>query len=636
MFRNFLDARAQPNQTEAAVQVDFTGGLRIGAAGMELQPNEVRDCMNVDFPATGGVERRKAVWPLAATSERISTTTDIVEYRTSTGVYLYWSTEGANEKQLFVDGSDTLTTSAFVPPGNGKSFTGTQVGDKLYARTYNGPNGGWSLWDGTTTVAVRNKFREDDYEGTGLPNFSEFHLTGTPRGKRCLSWNSRLWVWGGEVELEDGAYVYDAALGKAVWTPDAGPTSSFYEDTSTLYFSFAYGQREDEGPQDFYANWALRFESDGVGEIVGLAALGERLFVFGDNKIHVVTPNFAEPVELFYKVQEYRSTIGLASRHALAASGNSVWFFDQEKGLMEINSEGGLVNHMEKIDGLMPLLLRDKSSVCLGLYDDRVWVSVPEILPGGSATPDGNTRTYVYDIKTGAWTRYNYGVDRFFFYRSHLENGEDRLFGWLHQHADNLDVENSIVQLDYDPVDFANDYYLPSATAGSGMVPIESYVTTAWFDAGSPEQTKDWVGAEMFFRTLPDVTCSITAASDWDPASPALSVVEDVGNSGTWDDGGSLPTSFTGNYPNFTAVPNAVAGAWKENSVLFPTLVDREGRDGEYDPVVPVSSERLAQPVRINRFCASRCVSVRVEPVEAGKWNLDRLTLFFERWLIRT
>ena len=209
-----LAARAQANATEAVVQVDFTGGLRIGADGMELQPNEVRDCMNVDFPATGGVERRKAVWPLAATSERISTTTDIVEYRTPTGVYLYWSTEGANEKQLFVDGSDTLATSAFVPPGTGKSFTGTQVGDKLYARTANGPNRGWSLWDGTAAVDVRNKFREDDYEGTGLPNFSEFHLTGTPRGKRCLSWNSRLWVWGGEVELEDGAYVYDAALGK--------------------------------------------------------------------------------------------------------------------------------------------------------------------------------------------------------------------------------------------------------------------------------------------------------------------------------------------------------------------------------------------------------------------------------------
>jgi len=571
-FNNMLGGGVRPPKTEAAIQVDFTGGLRIGADGMELLPNEVRDCMNVDFPATGGVERRKAVWPLAATTERISTTTDIVEYRTAAGVYLYWSTEGANEKQLFVDGSDTLTTSAFVPPGSGKSFTGTQVGDKLYARTANGGGRPWSLWDGTTSVDMRNKFRTDDYEGTGFPDFSEFHLTGTPRGKRCLSWNSRLWVWGSEVELEDGAYVYDAALGKAVWTPDAGPTSSFYDDTATLYFSFAYGQREDEGPQDFYANWALRFESDGKGEIVSLASLGERLFVFSDNRIHVVSPNFAEPVELFYQVQEYRSDIGLASKHALATSGNSVWFFDQEQGLMEIDSQGSLIGHMEKIEGLMKDLVRDKSSVCLGLHKDRVWVSVPEILEGGSATPDGNTRTYVYDIKTGAWTRYNFGVDRFHFYRSWFENGEDRLFAWTYQHADNPDVENAIIQLDYDPDDFVNDYYLPSTTPGSGLVPIESYVATAWFDAGSPEQTKDWVGAEMFFRTLPNVTCEITAAKDWDASTAALDVVKAVGNKNMWDDGGMLPTSFTGNDPNYTAVPNAVAGAWKENSVLFATL----------------------------------------------------------------
>jgi len=83
-------------------------------------------------------------------------------------------------------------------------------------------------------------------------------------------------------------------------------------------------------------------------------------------------------------------------------------------------------------------------------------------------------------------------------------------------------------------------------------------------------------------------------------------------------------------------VPNVTAGAWTENSVLFASLVDRAGRDGELDPVVPANSERLAQPVRVNRFCASRSVSVRVEPVEPGVWNLDRLSLFFERWMVRT
>jgi hypothetical protein len=635
-FDSILEGRVTPNSTEAIIQVDFTGGLRIGVAGMELAPNEVRDCMNVDFPATGGVERRKAVMPLALLTNQLAPTSDVIEYRHSTGVFLYWGATDGSRDQLFIDGTDTYATMAFNPAGSGGIVNGTQVGDKLVLNRGEGATV-WGLWDGSSAVSLRDGFRVDDYEGTGLPNFNEFHLTGTPRGKGCVSWNSRLWIWGSSVELQDGSYVWNAGTGRADWTPAAGPTTSFYDDTGTAYFSFAYGQREDEGFQDFYADWSLRFESDGMGEITKMVPLGERLFVFGLNEIHVITPNFAEPVELFYQVQEYRSDVGLVGRHAVATSSNSIWFFDQEQGLMEINAEGSLVGHMEKIDGLMDLLGDDLSTVTLDVFKGRVWVSVPENL--GAGDPDGNSRTYVYDIALGAWTRYNYGVDRFHVYRSHSAEPtvHDQLLGFMRIHADNPDVENAVVLLDHDPDDWVNDYYLPSTVDGSGMEPIESFVATAWMDAASPEQSKDWVGAELFFRTVPDMTCTISAAGDWDIYNASMSTSKDVWNPTSWGDGTGLPVSFTGNAAAYTAATAPTYPAYSENTVLDATTVARSFRYGETGGVDAATSDRLSQPVRVGRICTSRAVSVRIEPdAPGGKWNLDRLTVFFERWLVRT
>ena len=77
IYSSTIKGRAARRQTEAVVQVDFTGGLRLGSDGSILESNEVRQVDNIDFMPTGGFQRRKAVMPLTTLTSKLDPLSDV-------------------------------------------------------------------------------------------------------------------------------------------------------------------------------------------------------------------------------------------------------------------------------------------------------------------------------------------------------------------------------------------------------------------------------------------------------------------------------------------------------------------------------------------------------------------------------
>ena len=635
IYSSTIKGRAARRQTEAVVQVDFTGGLRLGSDGSTLESNEVRQVDNIDFMPTGGFQRRKAVLPLATLTSKLDPLSDVVVHERDTGTELWFHDVAGEVRRTVLDGTGNATAHGATFPGTG-TLVGTQVGDNLFMKQAG--DTAWTKWTGSAATALRTLFRTDDYQGSHLPNFGEFWLTGVPDGVGIVSWNSRLWVWGASLSLENGSYVWDAGLSQAVWTAAAGSTATV--DLSSAYFSFSYGTRDEEGPQDFYEDWSLQFEAaGGAAAILAMVPVADRMYVFDHNSIHVVTPNFAQPVELFYQVTDYRSRVGAVGKRAAIAAGSSCWFFDSELGLMEISAEGQLIGHSGKLGkDFTKSLKADLSGVALGSWKGRVWVSVP------SAEGDGsNDTTYVYDLAIQSWTKYSYGVDYFVPYTDNPGAPDagrlgDQLIGFCGL---------NIVLLDHAGAEqHTYDYFVHNV---SSVIPAS--VTTAWFDAGSPETEKDWVGMEQIWRAMPGQQATVTAYEGWNQANLAKTWANDhtLASEASWGLGVQPVWAGVAPFTWSTYTPGAGASAtvhpvYTENNALDAVLVTSVFREGleqtgsEFgDELAAFENEALANPVRFDRVCSSRSLSVKLDMTTNAEWfAFDRLTMFFERRPIRT
>jgi len=635
IYSSTIKGRAARRQTEAVVQVDFTGGLRLGSDGSTLEINEVRQVDNIDFMPTGGFQRRKAVLPLATLTSKLDPLSDVVVHERDTGTELWFHDVAGEVRRTVLDGTGNATAHGATFPGTG-TLVGTQVGDNLFMKQAG--DTAWTKWTGSAATALRTLFRTDDYQGSHLPNFGEFWLTGVPDGVGIVSWNSRLWVWGASLSLENGSYVWDAGLSQAVWTAAAGSTATV--DLSSAYFSFSYGTRDEEGPQDFYEDWSLQFEAaGGAAAILAMVPVADRMYVFDHNSIHVVTPNFAQPVELFYQVTDYRSRVGAVGKRAAIAAGSSCWFFDSELGLMEISAEGQLIGHSGKLGkDFTKSLKADLSGVALGSWKGRVWVSVP------SAEGDGsNDTTYVYDLAIQSWTKYSYGVDYFVPYTDNPGAPDagrlgDQLIGFCGL---------NIVLLDHAGAEqHTYDYFVHNV---SSVIPAS--VTTAWFDAGSPETEKDWVGMEQIWRAMPGQQATVTAYEGWNQANLAKTWANDhtLASEASWGLGVQPVWAGVAPFTWSTYTPGAGASAtvhpvYTENNALDAALVTSVFREGleqtgsEFgDELAAFENEALANPVRFDRVCSSRSLSVKLDMTTNAEWfAFDRLTMFFERRPIRT
>jgi len=421
-FRDLFELPAPRNaQVEAAINVDFTGGL-IDPGTLEplVVQNGVRDCLNVDFLRGGGVKRRQPFKWVAefGINWNWSDRNPPVEYRQDNLISFFFQASGSSETNhqaglyelqmsdppLVVNHDTQLGTAQVV-------HFGAQVGGLVYLAKW---NQNFYSFDGTTWTEIVNP-DGDNLVHTGTVDLSQYHLRGmpAPRGPVAV-WDGRLWIAGPTRNVENGSYVWHSGAKEYDWTPTSGTTATAQNDM--VMFSFPFGLREEEGPRDFHEDFAYRFQGQGneSDSVDALVPVEGAMYVFLEKGIHRLSPYFGEPSTVYYTNTQLSDSLGVAGPNAYVTVGAEVWFWDSLEGLHQITADGQIVNHMGKMQGLVQRMAESDPRyvewVALGYINGRVWCSVND----GTNLP---SKTYVYDPVIQAWTKYDAGFLCFFEYR---------------------------------------------------------------------------------------------------------------------------------------------------------------------------------------------------------------------------
>jgi len=626
----FETRRPQPRPVEAAIQVDFTGGINPCSNETKLAPTEVKEACNVDFLTDGGICRRNAFHPFGADflSEPCS---DPICYEDAEG-NSHFIVELENGSIVDIvngpiigyfsnDQSSYTSSLGWNLPGDCK-LTGCEVCGNLYVTK----GDGWYRWDGTTLVPVDKGFREDQFEDTELPNFAQFCQTGIPCGQECIVWDSRFWVARTTIRrpLTEPTFDQDEK-GNQVKTGeepllDATGCQVYEEeyDCSGLYYSFAFGPGDQEGPEDFFAEWNYRLKTSGNDCIVKMVAAGTRMYVFQQNSITMFEPFFGEPSTIPYQLFSYSTGVGAAGSKACCVDGNGIWFFDAEQGLMRINPEGQLETHFDKMRCILTdgTLDQDQTGAAVGCCNGRVWLSLKTM------GAERNDVTYVYNPQIGAWTLYKQGFICFKDYQptgispepcGEQEQRPSFCLGLVWDPCPNVVILDQEVPCESNMVD---DF-------GYFKRPIESSVTTGWFDAGVSEAVKDWCGFEMIFQGSADQSMQVDGFGDWNPCFLTGSHELEIGHPKAGAKAGFINDKLN------------LGPILLECNVNDPTPEPRLAfRDEGGKPILGVE-DKLPISVRMGKMCASRSLCLKFSPSGDGKWNLCRLAMFFKRKPVR-
>jgi len=507
-------------------------------------------------------------------------------------------------------------------PGDCK-LTGCEVCGNLYVTK----GDGWYRWDGTQLVPVPKGFREDEFEDTELPNFDVFCQTGIPCGEECVVWDSRFWVARTNIRTPITTPTFEVdEKGNQVKTGeepllDADGCLQYEEeyDCAGLYYSFSFGPGDREGPEDFFAEWNYRLKTSGNDCIVKMVPVAGRMYVFQQNSITVFEPFFGEPTTIPYQLFNYSTGVGAVGAKACCVDGNGLWFFDREQGLMRINGEGQLETHFDKMKCILTdgTLAEDLSGAAVHCCNGRVWVSLRE------KGETQNSITYVYDPVIGAWTVYKQGFICFKDYQPTGNSpdpcGKQRqrpsyCLGLVWEPCPNIVILDQEAPCEENMVD---DF-------GYIKRPIDSSVTTGWFDAGISEAIKDWCGFEMIFQGDATQQMQVTGFQNWNPCDLAGMRTLDIGH------------PKAGAKAQFIDDKLNLGVQLTECSVNDPTPRPRQpGRLETAKAAVLGLADKLPISVRMGKMCPSRSLCLSFDPIGDGKWNLCRLAMFYKRKPVR-
>lgn len=620
IFESVTDLDLRSPALEAEVQIDFTGGLVERPGSKEIETNQVRGALNVDFYPEGGLGRRRPfnwrVTPLATGAQDQA----IVEYRRPDGVSFFMRNtayeliEVRMVNPVFQIVNHGVVLNGFEP------IRGVQVGDLLYLVS----TGPWKIWDGTNFLDPRF----GTHSSATIPDFSTYELLGIPvtTGGDIQEWNGRLWQAAPAPPVQGGAYTY-TGTDPAVFTPAGGLVNE--PQPESVWFSYPFGIRDREGPEDWYELHILRLDESSGDSVVALTPFADRLYAFMRNSVHSISPHYEEPAALLYTTDRVASSVGAVGQYATAATGTGLWFFDGREGLHEIRADGAVVSHGDPVKGLMSRLNRSHiDRVVVAEIESRIWVSVP------TGTSTVNNETYVYDPRIAAWTRYSVGFENFFRQEPVTSANTEQPTAWYGLYRDPITGGMSFLQLEQDGnfnFDDAHDRLRASAV-DTEFAEIDSFVETAWFDGGFPEADKKWHGAEFFFRTQEAQPMTVTHYTNWDEFyQEGQHTIADAANPAVYENA-------------LAAVPT-----YLENNVFEAATSERRGRWTEVEDRAKNNPDPTTQGSRIGALTNGRSVSFRIEPVRTTKalgganadnpvkkfWALDRMTLFFSRKNLR-
>lgn len=422
-----------------AVQIiqrnDWTGGLNLRDDAFQLRENETPSCLNVRITEQGGFERRKPVRTinstvLAATPRNI------------------WGFYGNGVNQIVVQEADDIATST------GGNFT-TRSPDAL-------------------TMTATGIMRADSMARVTVASSDALYIMRNTE-RAAFKWNGTA-----TTVLADAHGAYNDNVG----TPAGGkmPLAKFVCShlgylwvANTVEAGTAKPNRvrfsHPGEPEDWHTDHWFDIGSDDGDQITGLASMGDRLFVFRNRSVWVVSGYSADT----FQASRYIADGGAPAQEAVSVGPRGLAFFDRRNGVILISPKGDYNNLWDKLSialetNTIPATQTDHVTVCWQQY--RLFVSFPW---DGSSV---NTRTFVFDPKVGkggAWYGYGYGVGPMVDFQP---GATDR--------ASLACSPNSARVWELDVVDQSLDDF------GSGNATYESYLQTAWYSAGRPAVNKRW------------------------------------------------------------------------------------------------------------------------------------------------
>lgn len=428
-------------RTNPIVTVDTKGwvkGLNREADPFQLDVEESPDCLDVDFGRRGAVSKRKG-------STRFDTA-GLADYQDRIA---YWQRLGGAAFLIVasdVDGSlkhasATAFTDSTYNLGAASNEDGYPIGvatlnNKIYFTAIR--SGGQYSFDGTTWTSLT----ETVFDGTS----ARF-----PEAKHLLAAHDRMFA----------ANVDDSAVRRR----------------SRLHWSNAV----DPETWDALDYWD--FTPDDGQEITALALLGEQIVVFKESAIHVLVGRDPDS----FAGYPTESVVGTRAPRTVVVDGADILFFDQESGVWAFDGSGlsqlDVNINSYLLDGINTTAAYKASAF---VHRRRYYLSVP----WGSETI--NSRTFVLDRVTGAWTEYSYGL------ADAASDGVD----WFGGHPGYVGTEQvGVAKL-----------FNGATDGGFSFTP---YFKTAWLAPGGPEAKHRIHRLDMAFSALGEHTVTVDMLRDF-------------------------------------------------------------------------------------------------------------------------
>jgi len=549
----------------------WQGGLNLADDLSDIQMTELTEACDVEISASGGVCTRRPVRPYLKNAPLDTPICSMWQYEIEDGFgarsWLFFQTD---DGKVWMSQDDTgvfvpapFPDNTAVPPtGFLCCYHGWSAGGKLYIS--NGAN--VYAWDGVAPAAVPvNTFSVH-------PAGSEQDITNLGVLGNCDATTYR-----GIVFLIGGLF--------------ASP------DIDTLWWSQAIFEQQGNpsvpdgevaGQEDFYYSYRHTFASGGDGDRVErVVPCGDTLYVFKRHSTYTIQPG---PAGTLFAADDLSSTIGMANPKAVVCWEDSVFVFDERKGLYALTNG----NFEWLFRQLEPLLacgdIKQTESLALGACDRMILVSVDMVGEGR------NTHTFVYDLRTRSWVKWSIGFDCFFNYCPSLKEGACL--------ASVSTPCNTIVRLDHCDMTLTDDF-------GCATQRFKPQFSTAWFDDDLPYLEKQFKRTEVLVTHTGGVKINTSFAKDWDECTELP----------------GIPIEIEDKFANIQV--------YNEGVIAAPLVFNNDGVITECPPVEggPVYGEAVNRGTVARMTPPGKATSVRFSFADCGsneRWCITSLTTFYD------
>lgn len=340
-------------EVESVLLKGWRGGLNKEADPLQIELDELAEALNVNVGLSGAVSKRDGYSRFDDSS------------MTSKAEHLFtWELMGGAKHLVAVDADGDIWTATAT------TFTEDNTGWLAASDTREWPVAFASLDNVLYLSSTRGSTRS--FDGTSWTNISDNTLNGSgtefPHARHLVSLHERMFAF--NVDTNAGTF------------------------RSRMYFSEA-GEAETWEA----TNW-IDFQPDDGQEITAASAFGENIIVFKNHAVHLLSGTD----ENSFTRYPLDSKIGTESPGTVVPDGNVIRFFDYQSGVWEF--DGASFN---KIDDKINTYLLQGVNVgehhkAVGfVHRSKFYLSVPW------GTDTFNSRTFVYDTRTKAWSEWDFG-----------------------------------------------------------------------------------------------------------------------------------------------------------------------------------------------------------------------------------